>query len=44
MENDTSIKLGDGGRSEKKRPKILEVGVGQMRRGAMLSVQTEEID
>jgi hypothetical protein len=33
-----STKFGDGGRSEEKRPKIWEVGVGQRRRGAMLSV------
>ncbi len=44
MNNDTSIKLGDGGRSEEKRPKIQEVGVGQRRRGAMLSVQSKAID
>ncbi len=37
MDHDMSIKLGDGDRSEKKRPKIREVGVGQRRRGAMLS-------
>jgi hypothetical protein len=36
--HDASIKLGDGGWSEEKRPKIREVGVGQRRRGAMLSV------
>jgi hypothetical protein len=41
MDHDTSIKLGDGGRSEEKRPKIWEVGVGQRRRGAMLSVQSK---
>jgi hypothetical protein len=35
---------GDRGRSEEKRPKIQEVGVGQRRRGAMLSVQSEAID
>ncbi len=40
MNHDASIKLGDGGRSEEKRPKIWEVGVGQRRRGAMLSVQS----
>ncbi len=44
MDNDTSIKLEDGGRSEEKRPKIWEVGVGQSRRGAMLSVQSKAID
>jgi hypothetical protein len=32
MDPDTSIKeFGDGGRSEEKRPKIQEVGVGQRR-------------
>ncbi len=36
-----SIKLGDGGRSEEKRPKIWEVGVGKRRRGAMLSLQSK---
>ncbi len=40
MNNGTSKKLGDGGGSEDKRPKIWEVGVGQRRRGAMLSVQS----
>jgi hypothetical protein len=40
MDNDTSIKLEDGGRSEEKRPNIWEVGVGQRRRGALLSVQS----
>ncbi len=44
MDNDTSIKLGDGCRSEEKRPKIQEVGVGQRRKGAMLSVQSKAID
>jgi hypothetical protein len=44
MDHDTSIKLGDGGRSETKRPKIWEVGVGQRRRGAMLSAQSKAID
>jgi hypothetical protein len=38
MDNDKSIKLGDGGRSEEKRKKIWEVGVGERRGGAMLSV------
>jgi hypothetical protein len=33
MDHDPSIKLGDGGRSEEKRPKYWEVGVGQRRRG-----------
>jgi hypothetical protein len=32
------------GRSEEKRSKIQEVGAGQRRRGAMLSVQSKEID
>jgi hypothetical protein len=44
MDHDTCIKLGDGGRSEEKRPKIWEVGVGQRRRGAMLSVQSKAIN
>jgi hypothetical protein len=44
MKKDTSVKLRDGGRSEEKRPKILEVGVGQKRSGAMLSVQSKVID
>jgi hypothetical protein len=44
MDHDTSIKLGDGGRLEEKRPKIWEVGVGQRRRGAMLSIQSNRID
>jgi hypothetical protein len=39
-----SIKLGDGDSSETKRPKIWEVGVGQRRRGAMLSVKSETIN
>jgi hypothetical protein len=43
MDPDTSIKLGDGGRSEEKRSKIWEVGVGQRRNGAMLSVQSKAI-
>ncbi len=38
MDHDASIKFGDAGRSEEKRPKIREVGVGQRRKGAMLSV------
>ncbi len=38
MDPDTSLKFWEGGGSEKKRPKIWEVGVGQRRRGAMLSV------
>jgi hypothetical protein len=44
MDHDASIKLGDGSRSEEKRPKIWEVGVGQRRRGAMLSVQSKAIN
>jgi hypothetical protein len=44
MDNDTSMKLGDGGGSEEKIPKIWEVGVGQRRRGAMLSVQSKAIN
>jgi hypothetical protein len=38
------IKLGDGGRSKEKRPKIWEIGVGQRRGGAMLSVQRKAIN
>jgi hypothetical protein len=38
------IELEDGGRSEEKRPKIQEVGIGHRRRGAMLSVQIKVID
>jgi hypothetical protein len=44
MDHDTSIKLGDEGRSEEKIQKIWEVGVGRRRRGAMLSVQSKAID
>jgi hypothetical protein len=44
MDHDTSITLGDGGRSEEKRPTIWDVGVGQRRRGAMLAVQSEVIN
>jgi hypothetical protein len=44
MDLDVSIKLGDGGRSEEKRPKIWEVGVGQRRRSAMLPVQSKAIN
>jgi hypothetical protein len=44
MVHDTSIKLGDGGRSEEKRPKIQEVGVNQRRRDAMLSIQSKAIE
>jgi hypothetical protein len=44
MDHDRFIKLGDGGRSEEKRPKIWELGVGQSRSGAMLSVQSKAIN
>jgi hypothetical protein len=44
MESGRSITLGDGGGSEEKRRKIWEVGVGQRRSGAMLSVQSKVID
>jgi hypothetical protein len=44
MDHDTSKKIGDGGGSEEKRPNIWEVGVGQRRRGAILSVQSEGIN
>jgi hypothetical protein len=44
MDHDTTIKFGDGDRSEEKRLKIPEVGVGQWRKGAMLSVQSEAIN
>jgi hypothetical protein len=44
MDHDAFVKLGDEGRSEEKRPKIWEVGVGQRRRGAMLSVQSKAIN
>jgi hypothetical protein len=44
MDNDTSIKLGDGGRSEERRPKIREIKVGQRRRGAMQLVQSKAIN
>jgi hypothetical protein len=44
VDHNTSIKLGDWGRSEEKRSKIREVGVGQRRRGAMLPVQSVAID
>jgi hypothetical protein len=43
MDHDVLIKLGDGGRSEEKRPNIWELGVGQRKRGAMLSVQSDAI-
>jgi hypothetical protein len=41
MDHDMSIILGDGGRSEEKRPKIWEVGVGQRRRCSKQSDQLE---
>jgi hypothetical protein len=44
MDHEASIKLGDGGRSEEKRPKNWEAEVGQRKRGAMLSVQSEVIN
>jgi hypothetical protein len=44
MDHETSIKLGDGGRLEEKKPKIHEVGVSQRRRCAMLPVQSKAID
>ncbi len=44
MDHDTSMILGDGGRSEEKRTKIWDVGPGQRRRGAMLSVQNKAMD
>ena len=44
MDHDTSIKLGDGGKSEEKRPQIQEVGVGQRKKGVLLSVQSKVID
>jgi hypothetical protein len=44
MDNHTYIKLVDGGRSEEKRLKIWELGVGQRRRGVMLSVQSKAIE
>ncbi len=44
MDPDTSIKFGDGGGSEEKKPKIWEVGVGQRRRCAMLSIQSKAIN
>jgi hypothetical protein len=43
MDHDTTIEFGDGVRSEKKRPKILEARVGQRRKDAMLSVQRKAI-
>jgi hypothetical protein len=42
MDPDTSIKFGDRGGSEEKRPKIWEVGVGQRRRGAILLVKAKQ--
>jgi hypothetical protein len=44
MDPDMSITFGDGGGSEEKRPKVQEVGVGQTKRGAMLSVQSKAIN
>ncbi len=44
MDPDMSIKYGDWSRSEEKRPKIWKVGIGERRRGAMLSVQSKAID
>jgi hypothetical protein len=43
MDHDASKKLGDGGSSKEIRPKIWEVGVGQRRRGSLLSVQSKAI-
>ncbi len=43
MDPDISIKYRDGGGSEEAIPKICEVGVGQRRRGAMLSAQSKGI-
>ncbi len=44
MDPDTSKKYRDGSGSEEERPKICEVGVGQRRRGAMLSIQSQTIN
>jgi hypothetical protein len=44
MVRDRSMKLGNGGRSDEKRQKIQEIGVGHRRRGAMLSVQSKAIN
>jgi len=44
MDHYASIKLGDGGRSEERRPKIQEVGVGQRKKGVLLSVHSKVID
>jgi hypothetical protein len=44
MDPDTSIKFVDGGGSEEKRPKIWEVGIGQRRRGPILSVHSKAIN
>jgi hypothetical protein len=44
MDYEAPIQMGDGGRSEDKRQQIWEVGVGQRRRGAMLSVQSKAMD
>jgi hypothetical protein len=43
MDHDMSIKFGDVGGSEEKKPMIQEVGVGQRRRGAMMSLQSKAI-
>jgi hypothetical protein len=44
MDHGASINFGDGSRSEEKRPKLWEIGVGQRIRGAMLSVQSKAIN
>jgi hypothetical protein len=44
MDHDVSIKFGDEGRSEVKRPKIQEVMVSKRRRGAFLSVKSKAIN
>jgi hypothetical protein len=44
MDPDASIKFEDGSGSKEKRPKICKLGVGQRRRGALLSVQNEAIN
>jgi hypothetical protein len=44
MDPDTSIKFGDGGGSDEKRPNIWEVEVCQRRRGAVLSAQIKAIN
>jgi hypothetical protein len=43
MDSNMSIKLGDGDRTEEKRPQIWEIGVGKRQRGAMLSVHSKAI-